>query len=152
MGIEEVFIDPCPGCEDVVPGIVTPGGPPSPPLTRRWGGIQKKTKQKKESALDIIKFAPPSIDSYRYMYRRYIVEEESPAHPIYIKIVLLNRNITQMLNITFRPRQFKKRPHWSQHWAPSCFFRMPPHRRVNGGLGDPPGVTIPGTTCSHPGQ
>ena len=42
MGIEEVFIDPCPGCEDVVPGIVTPGGPPSPPLTRRWGGIQKK--------------------------------------------------------------------------------------------------------------
>ena len=22
-------------------GIVTPGGPPSPPLTRRWGGIQK---------------------------------------------------------------------------------------------------------------
>ena len=42
MGIEEVFIDPCPGCEDVVPGIVTPGGPPSPPLTRQWGGIQKK--------------------------------------------------------------------------------------------------------------
>ena len=42
MGIEEVFIDPCPGCEDVVPGIVTPGGPPSPQLTRRWGGIQKK--------------------------------------------------------------------------------------------------------------
>ena len=43
MGIEEVFIDPCPGCEDVVPGIVTPGGPPSPPLTRRWGGIKKKS-------------------------------------------------------------------------------------------------------------
>ena len=42
MGIEEVFIDPCPGCEDVMPGIVTPGGPPCPPLTRRWGGIQKK--------------------------------------------------------------------------------------------------------------
>ena len=32
------------------------------------------------------------------------------------------------------------------------FFRMPPHRRVNGGLGDQPGVTIPGTTFSHPGQ
>ena len=30
------------------------------------------------------------------------------------------------------------------------FFRMPPHRRVNGGLGDQPGVTIPGTTFSHP--
>ena len=42
MGIEEVFIDPCPGCEDVVPGIVTPGGPPSPPLTRRWGASKKK--------------------------------------------------------------------------------------------------------------
>ena len=42
MGIEEVFIDPCLGCEYVVPGIVTPGGPPSPPSTRRWGGIRKK--------------------------------------------------------------------------------------------------------------
>ena len=30
------------------------------------------------------------------------------------------------------------------------FFRMPPHRRVSGGLGGPPGITIPGTTCSHP--
>ena len=34
----------------------------------------------------------------------------------------------------------------------SLFFRMPPHRRVNGRLGDQPGVTIPGTTFSHPGQ
>ena len=25
-----------------MPGIVTPGGPPSPPLTRRWGGHPKK--------------------------------------------------------------------------------------------------------------
>ena len=33
----------------------------------------------------------------------------------------------------------------------ALFFRMPPpHRRVNGGLGGPPGITIPGTTCSHP--
>ena len=32
------------------------------------------------------------------------------------------------------------------------FFWMPPHQWVNGGLGGPPGVTIPGTTCSHPGQ
>ena len=31
------------GREHVVPGIVTPGGPPSPPLTRRWGGHQKKS-------------------------------------------------------------------------------------------------------------
>ena len=26
----------------------------------------------------------------------------------------------------------------------------PPHRRVNGGLGGPPGVTIPGTTFFTP--
>ena len=31
-------------------------------------------------------------------------------------------------------------------------FSDAPHRRVNGGLGGPPGVTIPGTTFSHPGQ
>ena len=51
MGIEEVFIDHCPGCEHVVPGIVTPGGPPSPPLTRRWGGIRKKIIKKDNKVL-----------------------------------------------------------------------------------------------------
>ena len=30
------------------------------------------------------------------------------------------------------------------------FFRMPPHRRVNEGLGDPPGVTFPSMPFSHP--
>ena len=46
-----VFIDPCPGCENVVPGIVTPGWSPSLPLTRRWGGgdPKKKTLQKERS-------------------------------------------------------------------------------------------------------
>ena len=44
MGIEVVFIDPCPGFENVVPGIVTPGGPPSPPLTRRGGHPSKKKR------------------------------------------------------------------------------------------------------------
>ena len=42
MGIEEVFIDPCPGCENVVPGIVAPGGSPSPPLTSGGGASGKK--------------------------------------------------------------------------------------------------------------
>ena len=41
MDIEEVFIDPYPGCKHVVPGIVAPGGPPSPPLTCRWGASEK---------------------------------------------------------------------------------------------------------------
>ena len=41
----------------------------------------------------------------------------------------------------------------SKTFKGSCsFFSDPPHRRVNGGLGGPPGFTIPGTTCSHPGQ
>ena len=44
MGIEEVFIDPWPGCEDVVPGIVTPGGPPSPPIDPSVGGASKKKR------------------------------------------------------------------------------------------------------------
>ena len=35
---------------------------------------------------------------------------------------------------------------------PNLLFLDAPHRRVNGGLGDPPGATIPGTTFSHLGQ
>ena len=46
MGIKEVFIDHCPGCEHVVPGIVTPGGPPSPPIDPSVGGHPKKKSAK----------------------------------------------------------------------------------------------------------
>ena len=41
---QEVFIDPCPGCKNVVPGIVTPGGSPSPPIDPLVGASEKKKR------------------------------------------------------------------------------------------------------------
>ena len=35
-----------------------------------------------------------------------------------------SNHLISHLNITFRPRQFKKRPHWSQHCAPSYAYLL----------------------------
>ena len=44
MDIEEVFIDPFPGCENIVPAIVTPSGSPSAtPIDPSVRGHPKKS-------------------------------------------------------------------------------------------------------------
>ena len=83
MGMKEVFIDPCPGCEDVGPGIVTPGGPPSPPLTRRWGGIQKK-----------VIFVLNYVSTQRQVYLLYRYEEADQSRVTHLDLAIACENQT----------------------------------------------------------
>ena len=95
-------------------GLCEPGSTFATP----WTGVDKTTHESPHLSCQISTSATPRDDSH------VLVQVIKTSRLRHAKIGKRTHDSLIRKNITFLPRQFTKRPHWSQHWASSYWLGL----------------------------